>query len=108
MDFKQIAARFEHAESGTDAFKAFYKDAFELMKADPDNAGLYFVVAVAGHSYVRAYEDQGVTPEFADAAKATLAGLNAKLLRALASDPQERLRLLGEVANEYEWNVSGF
>lgn len=108
MNFKQIAASFEHAESGTDAFKAFYKESFELMKADPENAGLYFVVAVAAHSYVRAYEDQGVTPEFADAAKATLAGLNAKLLHALASEPAERLKLLGEVANEYEWSVSGF
>lgn len=108
MNFKDIAERFERAESGTDAFKVFYKDAFELMKSDPENAALYFVVAVAGQSYVRTYEDQGVTAEFADGAKATLAAFNAKLIRALASEPAIRLRLLGEVATDYEWNIASY
>lgn len=108
MEFMDIALRFERSESGTDSFKAFYKDAFELMKLDPDNAGLYFIVGVAGQSYVRTYEDQGVTAEFADAAKATLVGFNAKVVQALASAPDIRLRLLGEVATDYEWNVHSF
>jgi uncharacterized protein YjeT (DUF2065 family) len=35
-------------------------------------------------------------------------GFNAKLVEALAAAPQERLRLLGEVAIDYEWNVHSF
>lgn len=107
-NFKTIAERFERAESGTDSFKVFYKDAFELMKIDPENAGLYFLVAVASQSYVRRYEDQGVEPQFADRAKATLNGFNTKLIEALESDPARRLQLLGEVAVDYEWNVAEF
>ncbi|VTU42681.1 hypothetical protein [Variovorax sp. RA8] len=108
MDFKDIAQRFERAESGTDAFKAFYKEAFQLMKTDPENASLYFVVGIAAQSYVRTYEDQGVAAEFADRAKATLVGFNAKLIEALASEPAMRLKLLSEVATDYEWHVADF
>lgn len=108
MAFQDIAQRFDSAPSGTDAFKSFYKDAFALMKTDPDNAGLYFVVGIAAQSYVRTYEDQGISGEFADAAKATLSGFNARLVEALASAPQKRLQLLGEVAIAYEWDVHDF
>ena len=92
MAFQDIAQRFDSAPSGTDAFKSFYKDAFALMKTDPDNAGLYFVVGIAAQSYVRTYEDQGISGDFA----------------ALALEPQKRLQLLGEVAIAYEWDVHDF
>ncbi|NYT68619.1 hypothetical protein [Pusillimonas noertemannii] len=108
MTFKEITERFAHSESGSDSFKLFFKEAFELMKADPDNAGLYFVVGVAAQTYVIKYEDQAVDPEFADRAKATLEGFNSRLLQALDMDPLARLRVLGEVAVEYEWKVDAF
>ncbi|CAM5549304.1 hypothetical protein [Eoetvoesiella caeni] len=108
MTFKEISQRFEHSESGSDSFKFFYKDVFELMKADPLNAGLYFVVGVAAQTYVIKYEDQAVDPEFADRAKATLEGFNNRLLEALDKNPEERLRILGEVAVDYEWKVDAF
>jgi hypothetical protein len=108
MNFQDAAARFERAESGTDSFKMLFKDAFQAMKDDAPNAGLYFVIGVAAQAYVLKYEDQGVTPEFADRAKALLVGFNAKIVQALASDPATRLRLLGEVAADYEWQVHDF
>lgn len=108
MSFQDVAERFERAESGTDSFKTLFKEAFQLMTSDPDNAGLYFVIGIAAQAYVRRYEDQGVTPEFADRAKATLAGYTAKIVQALASDAQTRLRLLGEVAIDYEWHMPDF
>ena len=108
MTFKEITERFARAESGSDSFKTFYKDAYELMKADPENAGLYFVVGVAAQTYVIKYEDQAVDPEFADRAKATLHGFNTRLLEALDLDPLSRLRVLGEVAVDYEWKVDAF
>lgn len=108
MDFQQVAENFERAGSGTDDFKALFKEAFGLMKIDPENAGAYFVIGIAARSYVHRYEDQGITPEFADRAKATLVGLNAKIIEGLRADAATRLRLLGEIAIEYEWNVSDF
>ena len=108
MRFEDIATRFERAESGTDSFKVLFRNAFELMKGDPDNAGLYFVVGIAAQAYVRRYEDEGVTPEFANRAKAILVDYNAKIAEALASDAQSRLRLLSEVAIDYEWRVTDF
>ncbi|MBT2323385.1 hypothetical protein J7E62_13620 [Variovorax paradoxus] len=108
MSFQDAAARFERAESGTDSFKILSRDAFQQMKNDPPNAGLYFVIGIAAQAYVRKYEDQGVTPEFADRAKAILVGYNARLVEALAADAPTRLRLLGEVAIDYEWQVHDF
>ena len=108
MNFQDTATRFERAESGTDSFKILAKDAYQAMKDDAANAGLYFVIGVAAQSYVRRYEDQGVAPEFADRAKAILVGYHAKILPALAADAATRLRLLGEVAVDYEWLVQDF
>jgi len=107
MSFQAISQRFAQAESGSDSFKQFYKDAFELMKTDPDNAGLYFVVGIAAQTYVIKYEDQAVDPAFADSAKAKLQSLNARLLHALSEPALERLRTLGQVAVEYQWEVMG-
>lgn len=108
MNFQDIAAHFAHMESGTDSFKMLAKDSFLLMNSDPDNAGLYFVIGVAAQSYVRKYEDQGVTPEFADHAKVIMNGFNQKICQGLQSDPATRLHLLGEVAIDYEWTVRDF
>lgn len=108
MTFKDITQRFSQSESGSDSFKQFYKDAFDLMKADPDNAGLYFVVGIAAQTYVIKYEDQAVDPAFADRAKATLEDLNRRLLASLDESAEQRLRVLGQVAVEYQWQVDAF
>ncbi|RZL89216.1 MAG: hypothetical protein EOP82_20540 [Variovorax sp.] len=108
MNFKQITDQFNESSLGTDAFKTLYKSAFDLMKADPDNASLYFVIGTAARAFVMRYEDQGLSGEFVDEARATMHRMNAKILAALASDPAQRLRLLSEVAMDYEWNVTAF
>lgn len=108
MTFNTITQRFAQSESGSDSFKQFYKDAFDLMKADPDNAGLYFVVGIAAQTYVIKYEDQAVDPAFADRAKAALEDLNSRLLQSLDQSAEQRLRVLGEVAVEYQWHIDAF
>ena len=108
MDLHDLTQRFNNSLSGTDAFKDLYKGAFGLMKSDTPNAALYFVLAIAAQAFVRKYEDQGITGEFVDSAKATMAAFSAKALDALASDPEERLRLLSEIAYDYEWNTHDF
>ena len=106
--FDDEASRFAAAESGTDSFKLLYKAAFALMTQEPANAAFYFVIGVAAHSYVTQYEDQGVSPESADEAKATLVAFNKKIAQALASKPDVGLRLLGEVTSDYQFKVHDF
>lgn len=108
MSFQTVAERFEQSGAGTDDFKRLYKDAHDLMKSDGANAALYFVIGVAAHAYVLQYEDQGVSTAFAEHAKAILVGLNRKIGQALAAEPAERLKLLGEVACEYQFRVTDF
>ena len=108
MNFQELTQRFDNSLAGTDAFKDLYKGAFDLMKSDADNSALYFMLATIARAFVRRYEDQGISGEFVDRAKATVAAFNAKALVALASGPQERLRLLNEIAYDYEWNTPDF
>jgi len=108
MTFQDIAAQFQAAESGTDSFKRLYKDAFHLAETEVENAGLYFVIAVIAQAYVRRYEDEAVPTELANRAKALLEKFNAKIVAGLAGDAATRVRLLGEVANEYQARVTDF
>ncbi len=108
MTFQEIAAQFKAAESGTDSFKRLYKDAFHLVESDMENAGLYFTIAVIAQAYVRRYEDEAVPNDLANRAKALLESFNAKIVQGLAGDAATRLRLLGEVANEYQVQVHDF
>jgi len=108
MDFATLAQDFAAAESGSDAFKTLYKDAFALMRADPENAALYFIIGTAAQSFVRQWEDQEITTDFAERAKAILMRYNATLSEALAAPADERLRRMGEVAIDYEWGVREF
>ena len=108
MTFQATAAQFEKSDGGTDDFKRLYKEAFDLMKTDSANAGLYFVIGVAAHAYVIRYEDQAVTTELAESAKAALVGFNTKISQALTADAATRLALLGEVASDYQFRVTSF
>ena len=108
MNFQDAADRFRNSGAGTDDFKRLYKDMFDLMSRDTANAGLYFVIGTAAHSYVAQYEDQGVSGEFSDRAKEILVGFNRKISLALDSDAATRLSILGEVAAEYQLRVPEF
>ena len=108
MSFHETAIQFAQSGGGTDDFKRLYREAHELMKSDGANAALYFVIGVAAQAYVLKYEDQAVTTELAESAKAALVGFNEKIRRALDADTETRLRLLGEVARDYQFQVSKF
>ena len=108
MNFQDAADRFANSGAGTDDFKRLYKDMFELIGRDAQNAGLYFVIGTAAHSYVAQYEDQGVSSEFSDRAKEILVGFNNKIGQALTADASTRLAVLGEVAAEYQLKVPEF
>ncbi len=108
MTFQALAARFEKEESGSDSFKGFFKEAFDLMKTDAAHAALYFVPAVAAQSYVRNYEDQAIEPAFADHAKATIVGYNRQIVAALAGDAAAKLACASAISLAYEWDERDF
>ncbi len=108
MSFEEVSRQFAQSESGTDSFKILFRRAFELMQEDAPNAALYFVIGIAAQAYVRRYEDEGVTSDFANKTKKTFEAFNAKILHGLQADPATRLALAGEVANEYEHHITNF
>lgn len=108
MTFEVIARTFADGESGTDQFKVFYKAAFDLMKVDPRNAAMYFVVGVAARAYVQKYEDQDLSSEFAERAKDRIVSFNSRLLDALQKGPESQWETLSAIASEYEWDVQEF
>lgn len=108
MSYSDLSTEFEVAPSGIDSFKRLYKGAIQLMTADRANAALYFPIVIAAQAYVLRFEDQAIGIEFADRAKAIMAGLNRKILQALDADAETRYRLLSEVSAEYELDVKDF
>lgn len=108
MSFPDLVHRFEQAPSATDSFKFLYRESFELMNSDPENAALLFIVGSIAKAFVRRYEDQALTPEFVDEAKQYMLRVSHTILGAMAAAPAERLRAAGEVATEYEWKVTTF
>ena len=108
MSFPDLVRRFQQAPSATDSFKFLHSGAFELMKSDPENAALLFIVGTIAKAFVRRYEDQELTPQFVDEAKQFMVSVIVRVVDAMASTPAERLRVAGEVATEYEWKVTSF
>ncbi|MEO7241767.1 MAG: hypothetical protein ABIW85_02560 [Variovorax sp.] len=108
MNLSDITQRFESSLGGTDAFKELYKGAYALMKSDPENAAVYFVLANAAQAFVLQYEDQGISGEFVDRAKAVMAEFNRKALDAVNANPEKRFHMLSEIAYDYEWNTPDF
>ena len=51
------------------------------MTDSPANVAFYFVIGVVAHGYVVQYENEGVSPEFADKAKAIVVSFNKKSLK---------------------------
>lgn len=108
MKFSDLSAEFEAALAGTNSFKSLYKEVIKLMNEDRSNAALYLPIVVAARAYVLRFEDQAISADLADRAKAILVGFNKKILEALVADPERRYSLLSEVSAEYELDVKDF
>ncbi len=108
MDFRTISKDFLEASIGTDAFRELYKNCFNLMKEDKDNALIYHLIVSMARSYVLTYDDQPVKPESALKSKALLEHYNSKVELALDSDAESRLKILGEIATEYQFDIHDF
>ncbi len=108
MNFSHIAQQFSQAEPGTDAFKNLSNQSFLLMQQDTAHASLYFIIAMIAKAYVSRYEDQAVAQELALSAKSTVQEFNTKVVQALHSSSEDKLRLLNEIAIAYQFHNDRF
>jgi hypothetical protein len=108
MSYSDLVRRFEQAPSATDSFKFLCRECFDLMKVDRENAALLFIVGSIAKAFVRRYEDQELSPAFMDEAKRFMVRVSQKIERAMAGAPLDRLLAAGEVATEYQWDVTSF
>lgn len=108
MTFMDAVEIFECSESGTDTFKYLHQALLKLMQTDPANAAAYYILGAAAHNYVSRYEDQGVEPATADAAKASLLDLCKRFIAVSDASSEEKFSTLNSIAIDYEWKISSF
>ncbi len=102
MNFSESIARFAGQAPGTDSFLDI-KNAMQLLiQQDPAHASGYFLIYGFARAYVLLYEDQGIAPEFAQAAKQQLLSYMQRLEQAFSTnDAGAQLEALNWIVNDY-------
>jgi hypothetical protein len=103
MTFSEVTKTFATSLPGTDSYVKLRKAMRALIQDDPKNASVYFLIFGFARTYVMLYEDQEVSPQFAeDNQKLMLSYLNI-LDEALKKQDEKCLyQALNKVVNEYE------
>lgn len=103
MIFSEVTKTFATSLPGTDSYVKLRKAMRTLIQEDPNNASVYFLIFGFARTYVMLYEDQEVSPQFAeDNQKLMLSYLNI-LDEALHKQNAESIyQALNKVVNEYE------
>lgn len=103
MTFSEVTKTFAISLPGTDSYVKLRKAMRSLIQEDPNNASVYFLIFGFARTYVMLYEDQEVSPQFAeDNQKLMLSYLNI-LDEALQKQNAESIyQALNKVVNEYE------
>ena len=87
----EVIAQFENSLAGTDTYKVLKAACLNLIKQDPHHAAAYYPIFVFARSYVILYEEEAVTFETANKAKAQMLDYLKRIESALSSDSQEAL-----------------
>ena len=85
MSFSSVVHEFRNALPGTDAFKRVRVQCEQIIRTVPEQAALCFVIGEFCRAYVLFYEDQEVSPEFAQQVQAQLLGYMDSLEAALSN-----------------------
>jgi hypothetical protein len=103
MTFDDITQQFEYSPngSGTDAFLAVKEATRELMRSDPRNAAIYFLIYNFARSYVILHDDEAISTESANESKQQLLGYMKRLNAALGQDESTLLATASAVIGEY-------
>lgn len=103
MTFSEVTKTFATSLPGTDSYVKLRKAMHSLIQDDPKNAAVYFLIFGFARTYVMLYEDQEVSPQFAeDNQKLMLSYLNILDEALKKQDAQSIYQALNKVVNEYE------
>lgn len=103
MAFSEVVKTFASSLPGTDTYVKLRKAMQQLIQEDPNNASVYFLIFGFARTYVMLYEDQEVSPQFAeDNQKLMLSYLNILEDALKQSDSASLYQALNRVVNEYE------
>ncbi|WP_392561441.1 hypothetical protein RHO12_09860 [Orbus sturtevantii] len=103
MAFSAVINIFANSLPGTDSYVKLRQAMQKLIQEDPSNAAVYFLVFGFARTYVMLYEDQEVSPQFAeDNQKLMLSYLNILDSALKKGDGASLYSALNCVVNEYE------
>ncbi|MDF7667188.1 hypothetical protein PT273_04920 [Orbaceae bacterium ESL0727] len=103
MTFSEVVKTFAESLPGTDTYVKLRKSMQTLIHEDPANAAVYFLFFGFARTYVMLYEDQEVSPKFAEEnQKVMLSYLNALDAALKQHDVSKIYAVLSHVVNEYE------
>lgn len=72
MNLTELIAQFEGQQPGTDAYEQIKTVCLNLVGEDSANATAYYLIANFARSYVLLYEEEAVTFDIANKAKAQM------------------------------------
>lgn len=102
MNFSTAVHEFRQALPGTEAFKRVRVQCEQIIRNVPEHAAMCFVIGEFCRAYVLFYEDQEVSPEFAQRVKRQLLGYMDVLEAALESaDVRVLSTALNQVVADY-------
>lgn len=91
MSFSTVVQEFRNALPGTDAFKQVRVHCEQIIRTVPEQAAMCFVIGEFCRAYVLFYEDQEVSPQFAQKVQAQLLGYMDSLETALRTGSNDAL-----------------
>lgn len=103
MAFSEVVNQFAKSLPGTDTYVKLRKEMQQLIQEDPSNASVYFLIFGFARTYVMLYEDQEVSPQFAEDNQKLMLSYLKILDEALKEKDSANLYdSLNRVVNEYE------
>lgn len=103
MTFSDAVTAFAKSLPGTDAYVNLRRAMQTLIRLEPANAAVYFLIFGFARTYVMLYEDQEVSPEFAeDNQKVMLSYLNVLNEALKSGDVANLYSAMNRVVNQYE------
>ncbi|WP_392558963.1 hypothetical protein [Orbus mooreae] len=103
MAFSAVVSKFASSLPGTDTYVKLRQAMQQLIQEDPANSAVYFLIFGFARTYVMLYEDQEVSPQFAeDNQKLMLSYLHILEDALKKADAASLYSALNRVVNEYE------
>lgn len=103
MTFSDAVTAFADSLPGTDAYVRLRQTMQTLIKQDSQNAAAYFLIFGFARTYVMLYEDQEVSPQFAEENQQVMLSYLQIIDNALQQGDQAKLyQALNQIVNQYE------